>query len=344
MMDSESPHTHIKLLIIPEINHHPLSLIKIDTQRLRKAKIKTPKSAPFCVKAMADDAAEKEMFNFQMSLLFITILNIDDFICGTHEKLQTMPLFLSAVQATVRSNLSNLSDRLLLNLMFSQYSLLIADVKVYDKFIEISDTEQKDSKLDLNDGCIFLNINTPWSAFICESQNSEKSHTLSCMLEDCLLLSEVEKLLSSLAEIVFHYDQFTSDSGGQICEAAYLCSSDISVCVLISPINFFYMKQAYKNLPELSADTKKPEVFFMLLREKQLDIQKMMNLMTVSKKDGPLSLYMKVHFFFSESFEVMTDNVIDGLQDSSAHGSRISRRFKFQLCSVQELTSQRGLH
>lgn len=343
-MDSGSARTHIRLPTIPEIDHHPSSLIKIDTQRPRKAKTKTPKSAPFCVGAMADDAAEKETFDFQMSLLSTTVSNVDDSVRGTHEELQTTPLFSSAVQATVGSDPNNLLDRLLLNLTFPQYGLLAADVEVYDKFIEISGTGQKGSKLDLDDGRIFLNVNTPWSAFICGSQGSGKSHTLSCMLEDCLLPSEVGKLPSPLAGIVFHYDQFTSDSGGQICEAAYLCSSGIPVRVLVSPTNFFHMKQAYENLPGLSAGTKKPEVFPMLLREKQLDIQKMMNLMAVSEKDGPLPLYMEVRFSFPESFEATTDNVIGGLQDPSAHGSRISRRSGFRLCGVQESTHRSRLH
>ena len=34
---------------------------------------------------------------------------------------------------------------------------------------------------------VLLNTNSPWSAFLCGSQGSGKSHTLSCMLENCLL-------------------------------------------------------------------------------------------------------------------------------------------------------------
>jgi hypothetical protein len=34
---------------------------------------------------------------------------------------------------------------------------------------------------------VLLNTDAPWSAFLCGSQGSGKSHTLSCMLENCLL-------------------------------------------------------------------------------------------------------------------------------------------------------------
>jgi pantothenate kinase-related protein Tda10 len=36
---------------------------------------------------------------------------------------------------------------------------------------------------------VFLNVNSPWSMFICGSQGSGKSHALSCVLESCLLSS-----------------------------------------------------------------------------------------------------------------------------------------------------------
>ena len=48
------------------------------------------------------------------------------------------------------------------------------------------------------DSSLFFNIAAPSSAFICGSQGSGKSHTLSCLLENCLVKSEVNKLENPL--------------------------------------------------------------------------------------------------------------------------------------------------
>jgi hypothetical protein len=127
---------------------------------------------------------------------------------------------------------------------------------------------------EVADPRIFLNVNTPWSAFICGSQGSGKSHTLSCMLESCLLgnrnagtttttttTTTLGRLPRPLAGIVFHYDKFSAantasggpsaDGGdgagslGQICEAAWLCSAGLPVRVLVSPSNLRTMQRAY---------------------------------------------------------------------------------------------------
>lgn len=72
------------------------------------------------------------------------------------------------------------------------------------------------------DNLVYANITTPWSTFICGSQGSGKSHTLSCLLENALLLpSRVGKLSRPLAAIIFRYDKFTAFSSTQLCEAAY---------------------------------------------------------------------------------------------------------------------------
>lgn len=85
---------------------------------------------------------------------------------------------------------------------------------------------------------LFFNIAAPTSAFICGSQGSGKSHTLSCLLENCLMRSVVSQLENPLAGLVFHYDTFTSDLRGTPCEAAYLASyPGIKVRILCSPTN-----------------------------------------------------------------------------------------------------------
>lgn len=90
----------------------------------------------------------------------------------------------------------------------------------------------------VQDPRIFFNVAAPSSTFICGSQGSGKSHTLSCLLENCLIPSDANKLPRPLTGLVFHYDTFISDVGGSPCEAAFLSSDrNIKVRVLCSPTN-----------------------------------------------------------------------------------------------------------
>lgn len=90
---------------------------------------------------------------------------------------------------------------------------------------------------------VHYNVAAPSSTFICGSQGSGKSHTLSCMLENCLLQSDANTLPKPLTGIVFHYDAFSSDGNGQPCEAAHLSSNPhVRVRVLCSPTNVGQMK------------------------------------------------------------------------------------------------------
>jgi hypothetical protein len=85
---------------------------------------------------------------------------------------------------------------------------------------------------------LFFNIVSPLSTFICGSQESGKSHTLSCLLENCLAASDASKLPHPLTGLVFYYDTSISDDGGSPCEAAFLSSNaDINVRVLCAPTN-----------------------------------------------------------------------------------------------------------
>lgn len=91
----------------------------------------------------------------------------------------------------------------------------------------------------VQDPRIFFNVAAPSSTFICGSQGSGKSHTLSCLLENCLIPSDANRLPRPLTGLVFHYDTFISDAGGSPCEAAFLSSDPrINVRVLCSPTNF----------------------------------------------------------------------------------------------------------
>jgi DNA replication protein DnaC len=90
---------------------------------------------------------------------------------------------------------------------------------------------------------LFFNIAAPSSVFICGSQGSGKSHTLSCLLENCLMKSELSELATPLSGLLFHYDSFTGDEIGIPCEAAHLASDErIKVRVVCAPTNFKCMK------------------------------------------------------------------------------------------------------
>ncbi|KAB8278366.1 hypothetical protein BDV30DRAFT_249881 [Aspergillus minisclerotigenes] len=85
---------------------------------------------------------------------------------------------------------------------------------------------------------LLFNVSHPSSVFICGSQGSGKSHTLSCLLENCLIPSKAGRLPNPLTGLVFHYDTFISDTVGSPCEASFLSSHpDVHVRVLCSPTN-----------------------------------------------------------------------------------------------------------
>lgn len=165
------------------------------------------------------------------------------------------------------------------------------------KTVEAATTPMESRPTADFDPRVFINISAPWSAFICGSQGSGKSHTLSCMLESALMGSELGRLPNPLAAMVFHYDRFTSYASNQVCEAAYLCSSGIPVKVLVSPTNYWRMKDAYENLPGLPANTPKPLVVSLRFKESHLDVNRIMNLMAVNEKGGPMPLYIEVRCY-----------------------------------------------
>jgi len=121
---------------------------------------------------------------------------------------------------------------------FTQYGLLASVSRE-----EGTSDPREDSRL-------FHSIAAPSSTFICGNQGSGKSHTLSCFLENCLASSDANELPRPLTGVIFHYDTFTSDNSGAICEAATLSSnSDIKVRVLCPPTNIRCIKASH--LPPL---------------------------------------------------------------------------------------------
>ncbi|KAI1498116.1 hypothetical protein F5X99DRAFT_432244 [Biscogniauxia marginata] len=158
--------------------------------------------------------------------------------------------------------------------LFPQSALLACEVDDYANIGDNIDTR------------IFYNVAAPSSMFICGSQGSGKSHTLSCILESCLIPSEVSDLPRPLTGILFHYDTFISDRGGAPCEAAFLASNpNASVRVLCPPTNFRAIQESYRTIPGVTVE-------MLQLNEFDLNTQRMLDLMAVG--DGTLPLYLHV--------------------------------------------------
>ncbi|KAL2074672.1 hypothetical protein VTL71DRAFT_8451 [Oculimacula yallundae] len=166
---------------------------------------------------------------------------------------------------------------------FSQYGFLAGNTGILDHISTVGgDISNLPTHLDPR---IFFNISTPSSAFICGSQGSGKSHTLSCLLENCLLSSSVNKLDNPLSGLLFHYDSFTSDISGTPCEAAHLSSNpNIKVRVICSPSNIQTIKRTYMGL--------NVEIEPLKISQNDLNTKRMLDLMAVNTEDGRMPLYL----------------------------------------------------
>ncbi|KAK6526610.1 hypothetical protein TWF694_005192 [Orbilia ellipsospora] len=147
---------------------------------------------------------------------------------------------------------------------------------------------------------LYLNTNTAWTTFICGLQGAGKSHTLSVVMENCLIPNkEVGVLKQRLAALVCSYSPFTPIGSGKPCEVAYLATPDPAsgigegygprcvskVTVLASRSNFDNMKKIYEKIPGVT-------VRQLLLKPSQLTVKTMLNLMSV--QDDNNALYMQV--------------------------------------------------
>lgn len=139
-------------------------------------------------------------------------------------ELRSTPIFTESVRAHDQDS-------------YPQYGLLGGQVS------KMNSTDFTSPVSARQDPRIFFNVSAPSSIFICGSQGSGKSHTLSCLLENCLIASEANVLPRPLTGLVLHYDTFVSDEGGLPCEAACLSSSElVSVRVLCPPTNLANLK------------------------------------------------------------------------------------------------------
>ena len=62
----------------------------------------------------------------------------------------------------------------------------------------------------------------------------------------------------------------------------------------MAPTNYWRMKGAYENLPNLPVGSPRPKVIEMKFEEGHLDSAKMMNMMAVHENEGHVPLYMEV--------------------------------------------------
>lgn len=183
-----------------------------------------------------------------------------------HDGLQTAPIFTESIRALADS--SNKSGQK----TFSQFGLLAG----------YSNSAPNDANFEM----FHYNVAAPSSTFICGSQGSGKSHTLSCLLENCLFKSDANELPRPLTGLLFHYDSFTSDNKGSPCEAAFLASNEsVKVRVLCAPTNLRFIKQTYQGLPV--------QVEPLRIREQDLNTKRMKDLMAISSEDK-MPLYMHV--------------------------------------------------
>lgn len=207
------------------------------------------------------------------------------------QEISTAPLFTTTVRAAINNRevgperLGEPAD------IFPQYGLLGLRQGTYNH------EGHRAATINTEENMVYANMNAPWSAFICGSQGGGKSHTLSCLLENCLLSpSPVGLLPNPLAGLVFHYDKFTSAATTQLCEAAYLCSSGVPVRVLVSPSNYHNMSRLYSNLPGLPPHGRRPKVAPLYLQEQHLNMSNILTLMAVSDGSKSAPLYLEVLF------------------------------------------------
>ncbi|OAA34126.1 hypothetical protein NOR_08666 [Metarhizium rileyi] len=164
--------------------------------------------------------------------------------------------------------------------LISQYGLLARVMRTTSQQTTQDWNNASESRL-------FFNTSVPSSTFICGSQGSGKSYTLSCLLENCLAPSDATVLPRPLTCLLFHYDEFISDNAGSPCEAAFLASvPGIKVRVLCSPTNIATIKKTYS---QLNVDVQPLQI-----RESNLNTKRMLDLMAVNQDDTAVPLYIHI--------------------------------------------------
>lgn len=202
----------------------------------------------------ADEVADDEMKREQMNLLprRVSTDNLGE--------INAAPLFTWPVLQHAQRLATDMSS-----LSVTQYGLLAGGIE------NSQETLSEDPR-------IFYNVSAPSSTFICGSQGSGKSHTLSCILENCLVQSNrLGRLPRPLTGIVFHYDDHLSDSRVSPCEAAFLGSAaGVRVRVLCSPTNIRAVENSYNELVNVTVEA-------LCLDQKDLNTKRMLELMAFDR-------------------------------------------------------------
>ncbi|THW56800.1 hypothetical protein D6D19_10581 [Aureobasidium pullulans] len=205
----------------------------------------------------------------------------DNKTSGADEQLRTTPLLsLSVKEASEARKTGNSS-------MFPQYAFLgcrISDARTLE-----DDDKNEDHFLESEP--VLLNTNTPWSAFICGSQGSGKSYSLSAIIENCLHASpKIGKLPKPLAGVVFHNN---TASAHNICEAAHLVSLGTKVKVLVSRSNYHALSSIYKKAVSPQA-AHLLNIQPLVLQSYHLTAERMHRLMAFQESETAVPLYMEV--------------------------------------------------
>ncbi|KAK2071632.1 hypothetical protein P8C59_006038 [Phyllachora maydis] len=197
----------------------------------------------------------------------LKLLQQHDDLAELHE-VQTTPIFTEPVREHAVSAVSGRQSQ-----PFTQFGLLAGDIST-------PETAAADPR-------VFYNVAAPSSVFICGSQGSGKSHSLSCLLENCLLQTAANELPRPLTGLLFHYDSFISDTGGSPCEAAWLSTHrNVSVRVLCPPSNIATMQKLYRRFPRITVEE-------LRLSQADLNTKRMLDLMAVSHSNT-MPLYLHV--------------------------------------------------
>ena len=151
---------------------------------------------------------------------------------------------------------------------------------------------------DANDQRIYMNTNAPFATLICGVQGSGKSHSVSTILENCLIKdSRIGKSKTQLCGLVCHVDPAGSSTGvggGKVCEAASLAAGEHEggkvhdVTVLVSPSIYTRMKEMYDALGNQNLKVRP-----LFLSVSDLNITRMNALMSFDAS-GDAPLYMQV--------------------------------------------------
>ncbi|KAJ6788802.1 hypothetical protein PWT90_02805 [Aphanocladium album] len=189
---------------------------------------------------------------------------------GTTPEMNNVPIFHAVVKKNAKEFCGSSETT-----PFTQYGLLAGILQDKNGESGLHGEQRKGS-----DPRLFYNVATPSSVFICGSQGSGKSHTLSCLLENCLLPSHANVLPRPLTGVVFHYDTFNSDIGGTPSEAAYLSSNpSVKVRVLCAPTNRLKIEKVYSCLPNVVVSEFR-------IHESQLNTKRMLDLMAMGSVAG----------------------------------------------------------